>query len=101
MSKRYVLIFSDGDFSEALRRDLAVALEGRYGGAGVIAVDSNPRAVIVKTTDVCAELLRRECEHIRVGKMHLTTVLSSGSIGKLKSRASSGGAEARHGKVHE
>lgn len=94
MSKRYVLIVSDSELSDSDRMDLAAVLEARYGKATVIPVDGNSRAVIVKTTGASVALIRRDCEQLRVGGMHLTTVLGSGSIAKLKSRASSSDAHA-------
>jgi len=94
MPKRYVLIMSDSELSDSDRMDLAVVLESRYGKATVIPVDGNCRAVIVKTTGKSAPLIRRDCEQLRVGGAHLTTVLSSGSIGKLKSRALGSDAQA-------
>lgn len=90
--KRYVLMLSDTELSCSDMTNLAVVLESRYGKATVIPVDGNPNAVIIKTTGASAVLIRRECGQLRVGGRHLTTVLSSGSIGKLKNRASLSGA---------
>ncbi|MGP8125332.1 MAG: hypothetical protein ACLQEQ_05600 [Nitrososphaerales archaeon] len=88
MSKRYVLLVADRELSDGDRRDLALNLEGRYGKVTIIAVERNPRAVIVKTTNSVAPLLRALSGELQVGEKHLATVLTSGSIGKLKSRAS-------------
>ena len=94
MPKRYVLIFADGELSDSDRKELAAVLESRYDKVTVIPVDGNSRAIIIKTTEASATLIRRECDQLRVEGKRLTTVLSSGSIGKLKSRVSSSGAQA-------
>ena len=88
LPKRYVLISSESALSDSDRMNLATALGQRYGKAIVIPVEGNPRAVIIKTTSESSALMRRECEQLAVGGMRLTTVLTSGSIGKLKNRAS-------------
>jgi len=87
MSKRYVLLVADRELSERDRRDLSSMLEGRHGKVTVIPVEKNPRAVIVKTTDSVAPLLREMSGKLCLGGKRLVTVLTSGSIGKLKSRA--------------
>ncbi len=91
MSKRYVLLVADGELSDGDRRDLSVMLERRHGKVTVIPVEKNPRAVIVKTTNAVAPLLRKTSGELHIGGKRLVTVLTSGSIGKLKSRASGGG----------
>jgi len=100
MPKRYVLLVADRGLSDGDRRDLAFFLEGRLGKATVIAVENNQRAVIVKTTNSAALILRQMSDELRVGEKHLATVLTSGSIGKLKSRASRS-EMARDGEVSE
>ena len=98
MSKRYVLLVADGELSDGDRRDLSLMLEGRHWKVTVIPVEKNPRAVIVKTTDSAAPLLREMSGELRLGGKGLVTVLTSGSIGKLKSRAFDG-ETTRDGKV--
>jgi hypothetical protein len=98
MSKRYVLLVADGDLSEGDRRDLSLMLEERHWKVTIIPVEKNPRAVIVKTTNSVAPLLREMSGELRLGGKGLVTVLTSGSIGKLKSRASDGETK-RDGKV--
>ena len=88
MSKRYVLLVSDAELSDEDRSDLFSILEDRYRKVSVIAVERNPRAVIVKTTNSVAPLLWKTSSELRLGKKRLTAVLTSGSIGKLKSIAS-------------
>ncbi|MGD0395581.1 MAG: hypothetical protein ABSB26_01555 [Nitrososphaerales archaeon] len=91
MSKRYVLLVADGELSDDDRRSLSVMLERRHGKVTVILVEGDPRAVIVKTTNAVAPLLREMSGELYLGGKRLATVLTSGSIGKLKSRASEGG----------
>ena len=98
MSKRYVLLVADGELSVNDRRDLSVMLERKHGKVTVIPVEKNLRAVIVKTTNAVAPLLRETNGELRLGGKRLVTVLTSGSIGKLKSRAS-GGRTTKDGEV--
>jgi len=97
-SKRYVLFTAEEALSEGEGRQLAEILERRYGKVKVIPVDGNPRAVIVKTTNRTAPLLRALDPKLTVHGKSLTTVLTSGAIGKLKRRAAPAVA---NGKVHE
>jgi hypothetical protein len=98
MSKRYLLLVADGELSDGDIRDLSVILERRHGKMTVIPVEKNSRAVIVKTTNSLAPLLRQTSGELRPGGKRLVTVLTSGSIGKLKSRAS-GSETTKDGKV--
>ncbi|MGD0146041.1 MAG: hypothetical protein ABSB53_04205 [Nitrososphaerales archaeon] len=91
MPKRYVLLVADEALSEGDRKGLSVMLEARYGKVTVIPVEKNPRAVIVKTTDSVAPLLREMSGELHLGGRLLVTVLTSGSINKLKSRAPGSG----------
>ena len=88
MAKRYVLLVAGEDLSESDMKELSSLLEARHGKVKVIPLESNPRAVIVKTTNAVAPLLRAQSGELRLGEKRLSTVLTSGSIGKLKSRAS-------------
>jgi hypothetical protein len=96
--KRYVLFTSEADLSEEDRERLSEILDRRYGATKIIAVKGNPKAVIVKTTNLVAPMLRELDPKLTVGGKHLTPVLTSGAIGKLKRRASP---EAANGQVHE
>jgi hypothetical protein len=98
MSKRYVLLVADGELSVSERRDLSAILEKRHGKVTVIPVEKNPRAVIVKTTNFVAPLLRETRGELLPDGKQLVTILTSGSIGKLKSRTS-GGETTKDGKV--
>ncbi len=98
MPKRYVLLVADGELSDGDRRSLSVMLERRHGKVTVIRVEKNPRAVIVKTTNAVVPLLRETSGELYIDGKRLMTVLTSGSIGKLKSRAT-GGEMMKDGKV--
>lgn len=89
---------ADAEISEADKKDLSSILEQRHGKVKLISVDSNPKAVIVKTTNMAAPLLRNVENTLTVGGKSLTPVLTSGAVGNLKRRASEA---ALNGKVHE
>ncbi len=95
MSKRYVLLLAESDLSDEDVRSLGDVVKSRYAGAKVIAVKGNPRAVIVKTTNVDAPLLREARARLRVGRNELVSVLTSGAIGNLKKRASEAAANGK------
>ncbi len=76
------------ELSEEDRRTLSKILEQRHGKVAVMPVEGNPRALIVKTTHLVAPRLRESRGEIALGGKKLVTVLTSGSIGKLKRRAS-------------
>ena len=57
----------------------------------IIALKGNDRALIAKTTNDVAALMRNPDLVISLGNKTVKTVLMSGSIGKLKRRASGGG----------
>lgn len=98
MAKRYVLFVADRDLSEAEKRELRVILERRHRGAKLIDLEGNPRAIILKTTNLVAPLFRSSEEKLEVGGKELKTVLTSGAVGNLKRRAAEGRA---NGQVHE
>ena len=98
MSKRYILFAADGELTGADIKELATLVERRHHGAKVIEVAGNPRAVILKTTNEAAPLLRVPQAGLTVGGKRLTSVLTSGAVGNLKRRAS--GAKG-NGQVHE
>ncbi len=66
---------------------LEEAIGSRRGPAKAIAVKGNPRAVIVKTSNLVAPLLRGDGRDLHVGGKRLVSVLTSGAIGNLKKRA--------------
>ena len=96
MSKRYVLFISDADLAPTDFEMVKRIIETRYGSTKVIPVRSNPKALIVKTTNAVAPLLRGEESSLQVGGKKLVSLLTSGAIVNLKSRASEPPA---HGKV--
>ena len=87
MSKRYVLLMAEADLSEGAIRDLQSTLDSRYGTVKLISVKGNPRAVIVKTTNRVAPLLREHGSFLTPGGKKLEAVLTSGAVGNLKKRA--------------
>jgi len=92
MSKRYVLFLADSELSEEDLRRFSELIKGRQGASKVIAVKENGRAVIVKTTNEVAPILRGTGAGMKVGKVVLVSVLTSGAIGNLKRRASAAAA---------
>jgi hypothetical protein len=87
MSKRYVLLVADGEISEDDLKELTTIIEQRHRNAKLIPVKGNRRAVVVRTDNDAAPLLRNGPE-LAVGGKKLAAVITSGSIGKLKSKAS-------------
>jgi hypothetical protein len=98
MAKRYVLLIADGDLSKDDRKDLRAVVERRYHGSKLIELESNARAVILKTTNLVAPSLRSPEGSLAIGGKRLSPVLTSGAVGNLKRRASEAGA---NGQVHE
>jgi len=96
MSKRYVLFLASANLSEEELRRFTELIGRRHPGSKVIAVKENPRAVIVKTTNEVAPLLRDTGPRLKLGTTDLVSVLTSGAIGNLKRRAS---APAANGEV--
>lgn len=99
MSKRYVLFTSDGALSEEDFREFGRILESRHGRLKLIAVKGNDRAVIVKSTNDVAPVMRESSGRLRVGGKTLTVVLTSGAVGKLKRAAQTAGTSGKHGEV--
>jgi len=97
-TKRYVLLTSTEALTEDDRKLLAEVLEKRYGKTKLIAVGGNPKAVIVKTNNNIAPRLRGLEPALSIQGKMLTSVLTSGAIGKLKRRATPAAA---NGKIHE
>lgn len=98
MTKRYVLLEADWEVSEGDRKALAAVLEKECGSVKVIGIEGIPTAVIIKTTDRGARLLRDKGRVLAADGRELRTLLSSGAIGNLKRRAREAGA---NGEVHE
>jgi hypothetical protein len=87
VARRYVLYLADEELGERDVQELTRILEGRHGKLKVIPVRGNGRALIVRTTAGVAAELRERSGRIRIGRNEVSTVLSSGVIGKLKRRA--------------
>lgn len=100
MTKRYVLLLADRDLGAEELTGLSESLELRFGKSKVIVLKGNPRAVVVRTTNRVAPMLRGQDGALVVGGTKLTPELTSGSIGKLKRRASATQGS-KHGQVHE
>lgn len=79
---------AEREVTEEDRKKLVQILTHRHGKVMVIPVESNPYALIIRTTNAVAPILRESSGEIRVGGKTFTTLLTSGSIGKLKRRAS-------------
>ncbi|QQG49436.1 MAG: hypothetical protein HY247_03800 [archaeon] len=84
MAKRYLLLLAERPLGQEDLEAISGELKARALRASVIQVDANPMAVIVKTDQRGAMALR---ERAPSAGPPLRAVLSSGSIGKLKSRA--------------
>jgi len=63
--------------------DFARVLEQRFGKVKVIPVRGNRSVLLVKTDNDAAPRIR-ECEDLRAGGRRVKSILTSGSIGKLK-----------------
>ena len=87
-SKRYVLLEADGEASADDWKTFEQHLRERLGNVKMIPLKGNGRAVVVKTDNEVAPLIRDESPNLRVGERRIVTLLTSGSIGKLKRRAS-------------
>jgi len=92
MSKRYILFFAKSDLTEEDVHKFTEAIRRKDAASKVIAVKGNSRALIVKTTNRVAPLLRDAGPALKAGKVELLSALTSGAIGNLKRRASAPGA---------
>ena len=88
--KRYVLFVADGEPTAADWKEFARILEERHGKLKPIAVEGAPRAMVIRTDNVVAPQLRAE-DGLTAGGKRVRSVLTSGSIGKLKRRAHESG----------
>ena len=98
MAKRYVLFIAEADISQQELDELRSTAERRHPGDKVIEVRGNPRAVIVKTTNELAPMVRGPGQGALLGRNRLTAVSTSGAVGNLKRRAAEAVA---NGQVHE
>jgi hypothetical protein len=79
---------ADGDLSPEELKDLAEVLEKKYGKVKMIPLKENPKAVVVKTDNEIAPMLREPERALLIGRRRIETVLTSGAIVNLKRRAS-------------
>jgi hypothetical protein len=86
-SKRYLLLVAGTDLSEERLKELQATLDSRYGKVKLIQVRGNPRAVIVKTTNQVAPLMRDPSQPLMLAGEKVETVLTSGAVVNLKKRA--------------
>ena len=86
-SKRYVLLEAEEDVTPQERRDFVHILERRFGKLKAIPVEGNDRVLLVRTDNVTAPRLRGESPRMKIGDKRVVSILTSGSIGKLKRRA--------------
>ena len=91
-----MLFIAESDLSDGDVRRFSELMGSWHRDAKVIRVKGNCRAVIVKTTNEVATMLRSIKPAVRVGRLELVTTLTSGAIGNLKKRASE---PATNGKV--
>jgi hypothetical protein len=89
-TKRYVLLEADGDVTPDDWEEFFVCLEQKFGKLRQIPVGRNGRVTVVKTNNRVAPTIREEVPYMRVGSRRVRTVLTSGSIGKLKRLAVDG-----------
>jgi len=95
MPKRYMLFYAKSILSEEDVRRFTEVVRGWHQEAKVILVKANPRAVIVRTTNQVAPVLREIKPGISLGGVEFVSVLTSGAIGNLKKRASEAGANGK------
>jgi hypothetical protein len=86
-SKRYVLLLADGDVTPEGWGELVERLGVKYGKVKPIPVKENRKALVLKTDDRIASQLRGENGAMNADGRRVSTVLTSGSIGKLKRAA--------------
>lgn len=85
--KRYVLIQAERTLPPEELSTLTRMLEQRHGNLGFTLVDGRRTSIIVKTDRAVAEGIRESLADATFGGTRVRTVLTSGSIGKLKRRA--------------
>jgi len=89
------LFYANVDLSEEDFRRFSEIVRGWHQTAKVISVKRNPRAIIIRTTNQIAPVLRDVKPCIKVGGVEFISVLTSGAIGNLKKRASEAAANGK------
>ncbi len=87
-SRRYLLYLCDTDLSDDEIKEFRNVLERRHRPVRLIEVSANRKAVIVKTNNKTVSEIRRSSSMVTIQGKSVSAVLTSGAIGKLKSRAS-------------
>jgi len=95
MSKRYVLFLARSNLSEEDIRRFSEVVGKLHPTAKIIAVKGNRKALIVKTTNLVAPILRDLEPGTIPGRIGPASVLTSGAIGNLKKRASEAAANGK------
>jgi hypothetical protein len=67
--------------------ELAMILRNRFGVVKLIAIEGGERLRVAKTDNINASLIRSSCADPTLGNGRFRTILTSGSLGKLKSLA--------------
>ncbi len=88
MAKRYVLLVADGELSSEEMKEIGGILEGRYGKVKMIPLKENSKAVVVKTDNGVATMLKEPEWALVIGGKRVRPALTSGAIVNLKRRAS-------------
>lgn len=88
MAKRYVLLVADGELSSEDMKEIGGILEERYGRVKMIPLKENPKAVVVKTDNEIATMLKEHGWALVIGGKSVRPALTSGAIVNLKRRAS-------------
>jgi hypothetical protein len=87
---------ADGELSPIELKDLGEVFQKKYGKVKMIPLKQNPLAIVVKTDNETAPKLKEPGWALIIGRRRIVAALTSGSIGKLKRRASG---EATNGQV--
>jgi len=82
--KRYILLEADGMMNASELDTLTRLLERRHGKLAMTLVERPRTALIVKTDRVAVSAIRETCTDLSLGDRRVKTILTSGSIVKLK-----------------
>lgn len=88
MAKRYVLLMAEGELSSEEMKGIGEILEGRYGKVKMIPLKENSKAVVVKTDNEIATMMKEPEWSLIIGGKRVKPELTSGAIVNLKRRAS-------------
>ncbi len=88
MAKRYVMLVADRELTSEDMKELGEILEGRYGKVKMIPLKENSKAVVIRTDNEIATMLKDPGWALVIGTKRVKPVLTSGAIVNLKRRAS-------------